>query len=285
MSLTCNNCFEAPPGAPVVCFSALDTVQVLERGSVPMKDLNVGDLILVDGARNLYEPIYSFGHHDVSGSAFFINLHTDEVASEPLQVTKEHWVYIYGAHEGFSLKRADEVQIGDQVSMRKENGTHYASVTHISSDLAQGLHVPLTPSGDLVVNGVFVSSYISIKGYAPDLFDHPLWSWWLSERILIHLWLSPYRMYCMGVRPNYCQPDSDGGIPTWPLLGFAMSRFANDQHVVVQILMGFLFFVILGTFYAIESFVGSSRAPAFLATILVLFYFKKIYPTNNVKSV
>jgi hypothetical protein len=60
------------------CFSGTDTVQVWNKGTVAMNDLEVGDKVLT--GKNNYEPIYSFGHKHKTAFADFIWLQTDKTS-------------------------------------------------------------------------------------------------------------------------------------------------------------------------------------------------------------
>ncbi|CAB9512636.1 Intercellular signal essential for a variety of patterning events during development (By similarity) [Seminavis robusta] len=123
-----------------------------------MSDLVVGENVLVDPFKQLYEPVYSFGHYHKSWEAEFVELHTAGFA--PLQLTANHLVHILGESEPV---RADQVRKGDLLwSM-----TGAETVTAVKATKKTGLYMPLTPSGNIVENGIVASTYVSIQSYAP----------------------------------------------------------------------------------------------------------------------
>jgi hypothetical protein len=246
------------------CFSGTDTVQVLDRNApVPMRDLQVGDKVRTDGA-DTYEPVYSFGHSYEHQLSDFVQLETADGNS--LSMTAAHLVYVNNKNS--NPIRADQVQVGDQLA--PSGGT----VQKVSTVKKQGLFMPLTPSGKILVNNVQASAYISLADYAP-IQQHFLLSFWLSEHMLSHLWLSPYRMYCMGISSNYCaRPtiennavEGEEGILSYLLMGKKVAEFAMEQNLVVQVMLGLSVFGTLLVFQAIESIMGPSIAP--LAILLV----------------
>jgi len=244
------------------CFSSTDTVQVINQGKVAMKDLQVGDRVLTTGgASGTYEPVYSFGHFHETKVSDFVHL---EISQNSLSLTANHLIF---SNSKSSPIRADEVQVGDVLSS--------GIVTKVSVVKKQGLYMPLTPSGKVLVNNIEASAYISMSDYAP-IQDHPLLNFWLSEHYLSHLWLSPYRMYCMGVSSNYCPShvknvDGGAGVMGYLFAGKKVADFALQQNLVVQILIGVPVFATLMTFNAVEMVCGGpSMAPIIMLLVALL---------------
>jgi hypothetical protein len=76
------------PAPPTICFSGDSLVTVENRGSVSMRDLQIGDRVLVG---QTYEPVYSFGHRlDETGGAYLLILPFN------LEVSKDHMVFVQG---------------------------------------------------------------------------------------------------------------------------------------------------------------------------------------------
>jgi len=254
------------------CFSGSDTVQVKGHGTVAMKDLRVGDNVLTDFAANKYEPIYSFGHFHETAKADFVKLKSS--SKESLTLTPNHLVYANG-----NTVRADQVKKDDRLS----SGT--VSETSIVSK--QGLFMPLTPSGKILVNNLQASTYVSMGDYAP-IQQHPLLKFWLTEDFLVHLWLSPLRMYCLGVTSNYCPShpesirnvDGDAGIMSYLRLGKDIAEFALRQNTLIQIVMGVPIFATLGAFYSMEFVVGASLAPL-AALLMAVFLYRRQQNTTT----
>ena len=164
-------CYEesSPPASGGGCFPADATVQVQQKGLVAMKDLQMGDFVLTDAASQKYEPVYSFGHYDKNWQADFVQL---ETAQNSLGLTANHLVYLQGQR---SPIRADQVQLGDSIQTSTPAST---PVTKISTVQNQGLFMPLTQSGKIMVNGILASSYVSIQDDAPAIAQHPLLKFW-----------------------------------------------------------------------------------------------------------
>jgi Hint module len=233
------------------CFSATDTVQVLNRGETAMKDLQVGDKVLT--GTGAYEPVYSFGHYHEKQVSSFVQVETNK--GDSLTLTPDHLIFANG--DKSNSIRADKVQVGDQLS----SGT----IKKVSTVSKQGLYMPLTPSGKILVNNVEASTYTSMADFAP-IQQHPLLNFWLTEQYLVHLWLAPYRMYCMGVKSSYCpghvkNTDGDEGIMGYLLMGKKVAEVALEQNLFIQVVLGVLVFGTLLACHAVEMVTGPTRAP------------------------
>ena len=83
----------------------------------------------------------------------------------------------------------------------------------------------------------------------------------------MHLWLTPYRMYCMGVLTDHCAlPTTDqyDGILAYLAYSESLAKFANQQPFLLQTLMGIALLILVGTLYMAEVMVGPALAPALL---------------------
>ena len=106
------------------------------------------------------------------------------------------------------------------------------------------------------------SSYVSIVATAPNVVHQPLIDGWLSEHGLLHLWLTPYRMYCMGVSSQGCSlPAGEKGILKYLLFGETLAKFGNEQSFMVQVMMGVPILALFGSLYALEAMFGAALAP------------------------
>ena len=116
------------------------------------------------------------------------------------------------------------------------------------------------------------SSYISLD-FAPNVVNHPLIQGWLSGDMLMHLWLAPYRIYCLGVQSNGCViAGGENGIPHYLLLSRWLADFGNNQNMLVQFMMGIPLLVVLGCVFALEASVGPSMVPLLLAIVTVFIF-------------
>lgn len=214
-----------------------------------MKELLVGDKVL--GSDNGYEQVYGFAHYEPSKKAAFLNIHTND---NTLEVTGDHLVY---ANNKFVP--AKSIVIGDTLQM--EDGA--ASVTKISTVQKQGLYTPLTPSGTLLVNGMKVSSYVTLTQN-----DDSQWSY-LAEHSFMHMMMTPYRFVCMGVAPSLCSNnniDAETGYPAYVGFWIRMARITDQQlPFVVQMMLLVLGVLVFSPMLFLDSVFGASLVPTLLA--------------------
>jgi len=242
--------------AATTCFSEEATVHVHGKGSTTMKDLNVGDKILVG---ETYEPVYGFAHLDKSQNGRFLQIYTTEIVTRPpLEVSGDHLLLVNNDYVA-----AHTVKVGD--ILRGEGGGALP-VTKIDTVIREGVYAPLTPSGKLLVNGIAVSSYAALPK-TTELWQ-ALSSWLpMSYHTANHMALSPIRMACLGVSSQFCSgnlTDQETGYPTF-------------VHALLSILdkvdLSFLALVMIftcGPLYLLESLVGATLAPTIIALSFVL---------------
>ena len=260
------------------CFSESATVQVKGKGVVAMKDLELNDKVLT--GKNTYEPVYSFGHRKQDMSLDFYQIHTAE-SHAPLEMTGNHMVMLKDAQ----ASRADHLQAGDAL-WHVETQTE-VTVTSIEKARKTGLYMPLTPSGQIVVNGILASNYISISDTHPGVVEHSQMFFPMNEQTLSHWWMSPARMLCMGVSSHFCSNGSEGtsayetlegdeGILPWLLMGRHFAHVAENQPTLVRFMLGVPTFLIFGAFNAVEHvFLGPSFAPFLVLTVVAASVFLK----------
>jgi hypothetical protein len=198
-----------------------------------MSDLKVGDFILVgiseDNYTSIFEPIYAFGHLQLDIKADFLQIHTKSDNRDPLELTKEHLVFIKGKDNPV---RAD-IQVGDVLQMAKKD--EEAKVTAIYKVAREGLYAPLVPSGTLVVSGIKASSYVSLQEDAIEYVQYPNGiSTGLSQHDFMHLAIIPFRMVCSkGLSIPYvsglCQSyDDTTGMPYFVSYGIGMTNWIQE---------------------------------------------------------
>jgi len=251
------------------CFSATDTVQVLgETQPVPMKNLQIGDRVLT--SFQTYEPVYSFGHAHSTIESEFVKIQTS--TKQTVTLTPNHLISV----SDVTPVRADQVQVGDSLNVVSNDNMSEAKVSKVSFVTKQGMFMPLTPSGKIIVNDIEASAYVSMSDYAP-IQEHPLLNFWLSENFLVHLWLAPYRMYCMGIASDQCADhvpkDVDGvdGILPYLKLGKTVAEVALDSNILVQILMGVPVFGALLLIYGLELVTGPALGPLVMLIAISIF--------------
>lgn len=261
---------------PSTCFSEISTVQVQNLGSVTMRDLKVGDHVLTQSGN--YEPVYAFGHKNPTASAQFIQFKTAETS---LEMTGSHLVFLEGKTNPV---RADSIKVGDVFQGNN------AQVKKIKNIERNGLYTPLTPSGTVVVDGIVASSYISLQKDAAEFveFQGGVTSIF-SFQDMIHMALSPFRMFCMGVSSRLGNTYTEEGIPLYAAYGMDLAKWADSQNIVIQFVMFLAAFAVAGASMIVENTFGPSMAPFAMAAGAGAYALMNkngiSFRTNKIKSV
>jgi len=185
------------------CLSGYTTVTVRDGDAggkekeIFLKELQIGNEILVDATQNKYEEVYALGHRDTSVEAYFLRIETSG-SKAPLEITAEHLLYKMeessSARKGSVPVRADSIKIGDFLTSSSE-GAEGQLVLNITIMKSQGLYSPITKNGIFLANGLKVSSYTAIQDVDPqylkignlELFSH---------HVLSHAAAAPLRFVC-----------------------------------------------------------------------------------------
>lgn len=211
---------DAPTGSPTAsfgCFSGHSTVQVQNRGEAFMKDVKVGDFVLVDDGK--YEPIYSFGHrHDTQEHDYLLLL------PSRLEISKDHMVFV----QDRGPIPASLLRIGDRLS-------HGNPISCIQTIQSHGVYAPFTPSGAVVVNKVLASTYISLQDDSEYLmigsFQTPFRYQWLA-----HTFQIAQRLWCHWLgHPS--ESYTKDGISTWVERPFLFMQWILKQNPLVTMLL------------------------------------------------
>ena len=242
----------APSPTPlVVCFSGDSLVTVENRGPVSMRDLQLGDRVLVG---RTYEPVYSFGHRLGSTVAEYLS-----ILPFKLEVSKDHMVFV----EGGAAVPASTLKVGD----RLENGERITAIRRVDR---AGAYAPFTPSGSIVVNGVRASSFIAFQDSSHlkvGSFVSPLSYQWLA-----HTFEAPHRIWCVHLGASSCLKEryTDAGMSVWVKVPLDVATWLLDQHalIVAVVLVPLVGLSVL--FVAAEAVVaGSLSAGAVLSLVLI----------------
>lgn len=141
------NGLEANQGNRRECFPG-DAVVLTEDGELrEMRALKVGDRVAVGTGR--FSDVFMFTHQDSSVRAEFIWLDTE--SGESVGLTAGHYLYVNGELQVVSM-----VRTGDSVQL--SNGSE-SRVIALRRSVGKGLYNPQTLHGDIIVNGVRVSTY------------------------------------------------------------------------------------------------------------------------------
>jgi hypothetical protein len=151
----------APTAAPApagICFSGDVTVQVKNVGTRALKDVELGDEILVaihpDGTSQ-YEAIYSFGHKNAHVLADYLSIATDGASA--LEISSRHMMQV----EAHRFLPASMLKVGDKIQTATGDEVVITSIVPVQR---HGAYAPFTASGKLVVNkNLVASNYIAYQ--------------------------------------------------------------------------------------------------------------------------
>jgi len=254
-------------GLGSLCFSEDSTVEVYGKGTTAMKHLSVGDRVLTFGGGDhttTYEPVYGFAHLERTRTAEFLKIQTKHSS---LEVTADHLVYGNG-----NFKPAKSIRVGDVLQTAEGQNV---DVTKITSAWKMGLYAPLTPSGSLLVDGVRVSSYVTIlkqeNGDSKKNYGESMLS---LQHGFIHMVLSPLRMACLGISPDLCSNDhinEESGYPPYVGLGLYLADFMDQRlPLILQLAVLFLAVCVFGPLYLIESSFGAALVPGLIVGLAAI---------------
>lgn len=231
------------PGGPLVgiCFPGTATCEVLGRGEVAMKDLKLGDQVLIEKGR--YEKIYSFGHHSHDVKAEYLQLST---ASRKLEISKDHMVFV----EGGSSIPASSIKLGDKIETLSGK---YNAVESIKRVVRQGAYAPFTNSGTVVVNGVKASSFVAFQESETLLIGGV--DSGLTFQFLAHSFETPHRIWCSYFSSCSVEHYTEG-VSTWVFLPYHATKWIFGQHPLLTTILTLpLLLILLSIGYPITFFV------------------------------
>lgn len=144
-------------GTPISRKSAClhgDGKVVLKSGmEKSVRDLLVGDTVLV--GQGTYSRVFLFTHRDENESAVFIRIKASDERNRSFTVTVTTMHYLYTDR---GLVQAGQVTVRDRIL--HANGP-WISVVHVFRFKDRGIFNPQTLHGDIVVNGIRLSTFTS----------------------------------------------------------------------------------------------------------------------------
>jgi len=212
---------------PSVCFCGTSKVFVEGQGPTLMRNLRVGDSVLVGSGT--FETVYSFGHYQPYATGKFLQLLTNS-SDIALELSKEHMVFVNGR----SIP-ASTVKVGDKIEIGSTGAP--IRVARIRVVTREGIFAPFTPSGRIVVNDVVASTFVSFQGrerLAIGGFVTPLSYQWLARTFE-----SPHRVVCHFFMDRVCRMEgyTAEGISHWVKRPLEVSHWILDQHPLVVVVM------------------------------------------------
>jgi len=266
------------------CYSS-ETTYIDKNGDAQkMIDLKVGDEVLTTSG---YQKVWVFGRRHTETSVNFVQVYTASGNGKgkdrvPLELTEDHLVFLYGDKENPVAAR--DLKVGDYVI-----GYDHATkkpikdrVTKIRSVKRDGLYGPFTTDGTMVVGGVLTSTYITPHPNAPhgvltDGTELP----WLNFHRTMHLFMSPFRLWCLGVSGAYCEtrpsnfePESGKWYPNYVIE--QLYQVGVKLPAPIQMAITVISYAVLSVFYAIETIVFFNfvrHETTYLMSFSMLFFF------------
>ncbi|MCP9261304.1 Nematode cuticle collagen domain protein [Dirofilaria immitis] len=161
---------KAQLGNPAMnCFSA-DTKVYTQNGEKIMKDVVVGDFVLVPVNKNQlrYERIEMFYHREPETRAKFVTLETE--SGRNLKLTELHLLPLGDCKQMREMasksKFAYKARVGDCVfTMTANHKLQVDRIVKIGRQYLKGIYSPMTVEGSIVVNGVLASCFSQVENH------------------------------------------------------------------------------------------------------------------------
>mmetsp|Transcript_9052 Transcript_9052/g.13902 ORF Transcript_9052/g.13902 Transcript_9052/m.13902 type:complete len:949 (-) Transcript_9052:79-2925(-) len=205
-------------GTPLtgICFPGDVTCEVLGKGEVQLKDLQLGDRVLVEG--QTYEKVYSFGHRSRDMKADYLELST---ASRKLEISKKHMIFVEGGH----AIPASSIKLGDKIETISGK---YDVVLSIKNVVRQGAYAPFTTAGTIIVNGLKASTFVAFQESETLLVGDV--DSGVTFQSLAHLYETPHRIWCSCFSSCTVEYYTDEGVSLWVSVPYYATKFVFDQH-------------------------------------------------------
>ena len=128
-----------------------------------MDALQIGDAVQIsDGT---FSMVYGFGHRasSLKTPTKYLQVFASNMdAGDPLEISPEHLIYVQSGTTTLQtapkLVAAGDLKVGDRLWTVHGSPSPILWIRHV---FRQGVYAPLTVSGNLLVNGVLASSYVS----------------------------------------------------------------------------------------------------------------------------
>jgi len=255
---------ESPTVAPIgeveeveesVCFSSHAIARVLGKGRTAMKDLVPGDKVLT--ASGEHKTMYSMDHFHRTKETVFLRLHTNLETERPLELTKNHMVFVETAKN--HPVPAASINVGDKIWSADDG---LKEVVKIETVVRNGLYNPLTMDGTIVVDGIVASTYTSYTGSSHvKIAEKNV----MSFHELMDMAAAPYRNLCVGISLSLC--NSHEKLSVAGTLIRAFFNFWAKQGNTVQHVFAFLYIGLFGALAVLMSL----KSYAAVNTVVVFF--------------
>jgi len=234
------------------CFSAMNTVEVEDKGFISMDSLQIGDY--ARAANGKFSRVFSFAHLDKELETDFFQISVEGL-EDPLEITGRHFMFVSD-----KAVRADTVKVGDMVGNNM--------VSDIRTVKRNGVYAPVTESGDIMVSSVLASSYVSFLDKI-----------YLDENMMTHMYFAPQRVAC-SINFSWCENEtySKDGYSNWSNWAIQIMEASYFFPVIVQNILSIVGLFTVSCWATAEQFY---LAP--LASIAIAGY--SVYRATSKRSV
>ncbi|VDM96364.1 unnamed protein product [Thelazia callipaeda] len=180
-----------PAIAPMSCFSA-ETKVYTENGEKSMKDLKVGDFVLVPASRNQlkYERVEMFYHREPETRAKFVVLETE--SGRKLILTELHLLPVGNCRQmRKNMEESDDVEqwlqkstfaykarAGDCVfSVSSNQELRVDRIVKVGRKYLKGIYSPMTVEGSIVTDGVLTSCFSQVESHVTQKLTYDFLIW------------------------------------------------------------------------------------------------------------
>lgn len=247
------------------CLSGRNTVETKENGLIPIKNLQIGDRIK-DASGNMVT-VYSFGHFQPKVRVDYLQIYLQDEGDKPLEITRDHMLFVNS-----SAVPASAVSVGDKID-RADGGQ--AVVRKIQRVTRNGAYAPFTTSGSMLVNGVAVSSYVTMQKHSARLVVGQ-YQTSLSMHWIAHVFQAPHRWLCSSTEMLcFCrrwETYNNDGISRWVEGPLTLAQWLIRQNGVIMAIIFIPAFALGLLVYGMEQ-MGLIHAILLLG--LVCCYFSK----------
>lgn len=189
-----------------------------------MDSLEIGDCIL--SSDGTCSKVYSFGHYAPTAKTNYLQVLTDSMdKNHPLEISQEHLIYV---HDDSTNKTrvlpAKELAVGDHLVTEKG----HSPIRSIHMVQRQGAYAPLTVTGDIIVNGVLASNYVS-RDWLPNMASGQM------LHLLQHGAVLPYRMFCSLVSCKNETYNELTGFSPWVNFWFGVEQWQLHLNGILQV--------------------------------------------------
>ena len=214
-----------PVSEPQTCFSERSEILVDGKGLMRMDALQIGDSVQI--ADGTFSKVYSFGHKASTQRTKYLQVFSASMdKGRPLEISPEHLIYTRDtSKKTWKLVPAGDLNAGDSLLSANERPSTILWIREIERN---GAYAPLTLSGNLLVNGVLTSSYVSrnwLKDHVSGLTLHKFQ----------HGGMLPVRLFCSLVS---CQEETyheSTGFSAWVQFWYEIEQWMLTLPLAWQV--------------------------------------------------